>query len=933
MEAFVRLSFLLVCFATSSAAAPTDSNGYQAITGSADAWASLVANVVPLLILIGEKHVKAYFKCISQRSQLFLYAASPIGLVTAMVTMVRLGNSPLMKRLIGRQFESRAEVLADVSSISGGNIGFELRGPRRILEQTINPNPNDEAHFWVQARKFGTGDEGVDFGAKVEAVVQRVSNNWIGVVAKLGPLERFRNQYINAFMVFLWNLESHFRDLGHCPYEENSAVTTMESASTALSRRNTGYPDENAAYLGGIDNNEWTSEEMYNASRICKGTVLIVFDANGEDAMDFARSHVSQTTTAYTGPRGPVEAGLTHAICTSKALAYLSWPDVSETLTTNANVKFRRLRISRNMAAVTCLLINSMLTTLNWFVTQSIMTTTFISLGLAGSCLTSFWTAVLVSRSTSQEAVSLEDIHPFRAGFRSHNFPRGVGLGYCPKQVIASVERDTTSQYLALERHDWITPASVVLTALAFILLYLGLRGAEWWVPFAMFGNVAFATCMRAILTTNSPLISSDWDQDYGVQGCPDPFSRTEHNWLLHLWRDLQPEGGDSALNERPSKRNRLPVLLGAVGATKRGMETESTPEGPEASRPTPMLPKQSAPNSDIKQEDGAKLIDVSKWSKDHWTVLSTYDKGARANLTTTGETLGAERDEFVNIVYAVAFEMKRRNLVVTEQDRWVSQNDWTLDSPKPAVEFVRSEFISRNGIWQQSLEIAVTRSAYPDPHPRDTLVTLLRAWAVEALLGGGALSKSKSHDKISHIDHESWEFHSVLHLRHNIEAIQEVAMEDFWNNEDWRRDARLSFTKLDPSAAHSLTTGFWCNRWMLWMAVKILFALMRLRTSDYLEQNPLTEDWKQRGREWIPGYVGFLEAVELLEPRSTDAFAMASTHQGDTSPGEKSMDQSTTDNVQGERATQLYESWSHCNTTNSERRIPPQVHGYTSYG
>lgn len=927
MEAFVRLTLLLVCFATSSAAAPTDSNGYQAITGSADAWASLVANVVPLLILIGEKHVKAYFKCISQRSQLFLYAASPIGLVTAMVTMVRLGNSPLMKRLIGRQFESRAEVLADVSSISGGNVGFELRGPRRILEQTINPNPNDEAHFWVQARKFGTGDEGVHFGAKVEAVVQRVSNSWIGVVGKLGPLERFRNQYINAFMVFLWNLESHFRNLGHCPYEENSAVTSLESVSTDLSRRNT-YPDGNAAYLGGIDNKGWTSDETFNKSRICKGTVLIVFDASGENAMDFARSHVSQTTTTYTGPRGP--AGFTRATCTSKALAYLSWPDVSETLTTNANVKFRSLRISRNMAAVTCLLINSMLTALNWFVTQSIMTTTFISLGLAGSCLTSFWTAVLVSRSTSQEAVSLEDIHPFRAGFRSHNFPRGVGLGYCPKQVIASVERDTTSQHLALERHDWITPASVLLTALAFILLYLGLRGAEWWVPFAMFGNVAFATCMRAVLTTNSPLISSDWDQDYGVQGCPDPFSRTEHNWLLHLWRDLQPERGESALSERQSKRTRFSALVGAVGATKRVVETKSTPEGPEASRPILISPKRSAPNSDFKKEDGAKLIDVSKWSKDRWTVLSTYHKGAKANLTTTGETLGAEHpesiDEFINIVYAVAFEIEGRNLIVTERGCCVMQNDWNLESPGPAVEFVRSEFISRNGIWQQSLEIAVTRSAYPDPHPRDTLLTLLRAWAVEALLGGGALSKSKSHDKISQSDHKSWEFHSVLHLRRNVEAIQEVAMEDFWNNEDWRRDACISFSKLDPSAAHSLTTGFWCNRWMLWMAVKILFAPRRLRKSAYLGGNPVT-------REWIPGYVGFLEAVELLSPSNANAFDVVSTHQGDTSPGEKSMDQSSTGSVQRERAIRPSETWSYCNTTNSKRRIPPQVPGYASYG
>jgi hypothetical protein len=170
---------LLLCWATSTIAAPTDNTNNLAITGSSDAWASLVANVVPLLILVGEKHVKAYFKCLIQPSQAYLYAVS---------YWTRDGDghndphgeSHFMKRLIGRQFESRTEVLAEVTSVSGGNIAFELRGPRNMLEQILNPNPRDVARFWVQGHKVGTGRDGVQFAANVEAVVDSVSKPGFG---------------------------------------------------------------------------------------------------------------------------------------------------------------------------------------------------------------------------------------------------------------------------------------------------------------------------------------------------------------------------------------------------------------------------------------------------------------------------------------------------------------------------------------------------------------------------------------------------------------------------------------------------------------------------------------------------------------------------------------------------------------------------------
>lgn len=144
--------FFYICYST---AAPIDDT---AIANSADAWTSLVANIAPLLILIGEKHVKAYFKTMSSQSHYLLYAASPIGLVTAIVTLVRLHGTPLMKRIIGRQFETQADVYADVSSVSYGDVGLVYRDDMRCLEQSTSSQKENEAHCGIYLGVCGTGD-------------------------------------------------------------------------------------------------------------------------------------------------------------------------------------------------------------------------------------------------------------------------------------------------------------------------------------------------------------------------------------------------------------------------------------------------------------------------------------------------------------------------------------------------------------------------------------------------------------------------------------------------------------------------------------------------------------------------------------------------------------------------------------------------------
>ena len=145
----LRSFFLALSAFAHLALADTDS----AIGESSDAWATLVANIAPLLLLVGEKHVKAYFKTIRNPSHCLLYAVGPIGIITAITTLIRLTGIRTLKRLIGRQYESFPEVLADVTSVSRGDVGVEIRNDR--LEQAITPGKDDVAIFYLRARKAG----------------------------------------------------------------------------------------------------------------------------------------------------------------------------------------------------------------------------------------------------------------------------------------------------------------------------------------------------------------------------------------------------------------------------------------------------------------------------------------------------------------------------------------------------------------------------------------------------------------------------------------------------------------------------------------------------------------------------------------------------------------------------------------------------------
>lgn len=75
--------------------------------------------------------------------------------MTTVVALVRLRVPSILRRLIGRQFETNGEILTGVTSVSYGDVPLELRG--LTLEKTTNPNPSDVAQFYVRGVVTGTG--------------------------------------------------------------------------------------------------------------------------------------------------------------------------------------------------------------------------------------------------------------------------------------------------------------------------------------------------------------------------------------------------------------------------------------------------------------------------------------------------------------------------------------------------------------------------------------------------------------------------------------------------------------------------------------------------------------------------------------------------------------------------------------------------------
>jgi hypothetical protein len=88
------------------------------VDNAQDAWSDLVAGIAPLLMLVGDRVTKQHLRESTTRVEYYMLGATPLGLITSMVSLLRLASIPLAARLIGRSDELVREACKEVTPVN-----------------------------------------------------------------------------------------------------------------------------------------------------------------------------------------------------------------------------------------------------------------------------------------------------------------------------------------------------------------------------------------------------------------------------------------------------------------------------------------------------------------------------------------------------------------------------------------------------------------------------------------------------------------------------------------------------------------------------------------------------------------------------------------------------------------------------------------------
>lgn len=95
------------------------STAHQApITASTDVWATAIANVAPVMTLVGERNAREFLRVSSSHYRLFLMATAPLGIFLLMMCAIRLSGPRILRRLTGREADPKSEALVELTPLS-----------------------------------------------------------------------------------------------------------------------------------------------------------------------------------------------------------------------------------------------------------------------------------------------------------------------------------------------------------------------------------------------------------------------------------------------------------------------------------------------------------------------------------------------------------------------------------------------------------------------------------------------------------------------------------------------------------------------------------------------------------------------------------------------------------------------------------------------
>ncbi|KAF8462867.1 hypothetical protein BDZ91DRAFT_733582 [Kalaharituber pfeilii] len=653
MLAIQYLTLVLVLFVQ-----PILGDSDTAIDKSSDVWAALIANIAPLLILVGEKHVKAYFKVMSRNSHYLLYAAGPIGLITAVTTLIRLNGTKMLKRLIGRQFETRAEVLADVTSVTAGEVYLELKNGN--LEQTTNPDPKDWALFYVHGKQSGTGKDVLEYSASCDKL--------LGSITEGSMASRSAAQYTGTFW---WTMVASFR----AEHAQGDAVEETRSAANI--------------FLGGPFGDDW----QYRNVVWC-------------------------------------EAGMA---------MYAAWTDVSLNLTASHCLDNILTDIQRLAVAFFCTVGNIGVIVANWMQQHNVQNTVLVCLGLAISATGSFITARLVDEASEEKVVDLSVLQVAKAGFYSPRMSNGNPLSFCPNAVVMS----TFARMLIGRKRLYITVLTnglVVLMALGYVALYLGLRTSKWWASLAILCCSAVASIARAwFIPDRLELVQSTPD---GPAPFPfsDPLPYEYERWNLFFKSDTagpwpanspasSPAHSQASIDSRTTSQPPAP--------SQASIHSRTTSQPPAPSQASIHSHTSSQPRSSVRSRRTSSHS-TSATSRDVVVGLLPVIIGPNyetiASRYVFSETMPASyaKDSFLAAILDITLQLRKNNLVPVE----LTDNDLETTASLIAPGWIiYSDLLCTDGVWRQPLEIMVSvANVFNESNPIDEFLIPLKSWFWRAM-------------------------------------------------------------------------------------------------------------------------------------------------------------------------------------------------------
>ncbi|KAF5519285.1 Ankyrin repeat and SAM domain-containing protein 3 [Colletotrichum aenigma] len=127
-------------------------SGRVAADGWDDFTNNLASDLAPIISLFGEQATKQYLSESITWLDYFIFAMAPIGILTALVSAIRVCGSPSLKAFIGRAKEAVGNVEAELLSSTSRNVcelynggGIErIIGRPKILEVVLDRNVADE---------------------------------------------------------------------------------------------------------------------------------------------------------------------------------------------------------------------------------------------------------------------------------------------------------------------------------------------------------------------------------------------------------------------------------------------------------------------------------------------------------------------------------------------------------------------------------------------------------------------------------------------------------------------------------------------------------------------------------------------------------------------------------------------------------------------